>query len=369
MPSLRSDCYDAIATAVFVLTPGKDGTPRYSAFNRTAQEWSGRPLKDVLGKCARLVHGNRFGDYAFERHLEVMRTGEPLSYDLELPLQSTPTWFRTTLTPETDEEGNVSRIVGTSINVSAEYDAISKNTSLATHNHETEQFIALAAHDLRAPMRNINTLAELLLDEFEDLGDGKVELISVIQEVAHLSGQMIADVLEHTQTAHIDQHHSAFDFDEMCKSIRVVLDPSSEHHINWKPQTLYSDKIAIQVVLRNLLENAIKHGENARMTIRIKVAAHDDDYLTIRVTDDGRGFDNPGRAFLETGSFRTDSGYGLLGIRRMIMARGGSIAVENNQEHRGSTVCFTIPGRIAPVGAQTSRKTSAPGIQHVSRGQ
>ena len=106
--------------------------------------------------------------------------------------------------------------------------------------------------------------------------------------------------------------------------------------------TVMVEKPILTIVLRNLLDNAIKHG-NARRSIRID-AAPCETGIEIRVSDNGAGFKDSALAFLSGGDFRVESGYGLLGLRRMLHARGGRIGVEPAKTGKGSAVVVTLPG-------------------------
>jgi len=53
----------------------------------------------------------------------------------------------------------------------------------------------MAAHDLRTPMNNVKTMADMLRHDFQDMGDGKLELINMLERVAVKSTNLINDVL------------------------------------------------------------------------------------------------------------------------------------------------------------------------------
>lgn len=101
----------------------------------------------------------------------------------------------------------------------------------------------------------------------------------------------------------------------------------------------------MQIVLHNLIDNALKHGNSKKMTLRCHARMLGSAEVEVTVSDNGRGFKNPGKLFLETGEFLVDSGYGLLAIRKLILARGGKITAFNEPETGGSAVIFTLPSQ------------------------
>ncbi|WP_170311787.1 PAS domain-containing sensor histidine kinase [Sulfitobacter sabulilitoris] len=347
-----------VAAPVFVLDVTADGTPVYSVFNDYAMKTAAMTAETILGRTAKEIYGGRFGEMAYQRHLEVIASGKTSTYELELPLRGIPCWVRTTLKPVTDAQGRVVQLIGTSIDITAEQQAREMQASFRTITGEMEQFVSLAAHDLRAPMRNVKFLAEMLREDFLDQGDGKVELIDLLEDVATKSAVLISDVLSHAQS---DTSSAAevvpFDFGALCQSISNVLDPRNHHRITWFSALMQGEKTAFQIVLRNLVENAIKHARHNNLQLEIALVHHTADMIEIEVRDDGKGFDNPALAFLGSGQLRSESGYGLFGVRRLIAARGGTISVKNGVNRSGSIVRFSLPGTLvrvipAPVTAQ-----------------
>ncbi|MBW4707953.1 PAS domain-containing sensor histidine kinase [Roseobacter sp. YSTF-M11] len=351
-------CFDHVAAPVFVLEPDTANVPRYVGWNSFAETRSGLAREQVIGKTALEVYAGRMGQTAYDRHVHAIQTGQAATYEVELPIAGREIWVRTTLDTLCDTDGKVCRIVGTSIDISAEQEASKLKTSLVTAASEMEQFIAIAAHDLRTPMRNIQTLVEMLREDFEDHGDGKIDLIDLLDEVAIKSSRLISDVLTHAHDANVLPEQLPFDFGLMCQTVCDVLDPQALHEICWPDTVLQGDKTAFQIVLRNLLDNAIKHGGKPKLKIDISVHHAADSQISICVRDDGKGFANPGREFIDTGTFRPDSGYGLLGVRRLLTARGGAIEVEQNPHLIGGAVTFTLPGVIVAETDETADQSN-----------
>ncbi len=64
---------------------------------------------------------------------------------------------------------------------------------------EMEQYIAMAAHDLRTPMINVRLIAEFLKEGFKYLGDGKLQMIEDLAKISDKATSLISDVLAHAQ--------------------------------------------------------------------------------------------------------------------------------------------------------------------------
>ena len=335
--------FDHVASPIFVLAVSPTGDPIYVAFNTHACAVARRPLSDFIGHTALEVYSEDFGRTAYDRHCAVIASKSPLTYELDLPLGQRTRTIRTTLTPQLDADGEVCLLYGSSTDVSAERDAVEAKVSFDTVTSEMEQFITMAAHDLRAPMRNVALLAEMLREDFVDHGDGKLQLLEMMEDVATKSMALIADVLAHARATAPKNQHTAFDFPALARDICDVLDPQGLHHFNVTAGQVTADRIALQIALRNIIDNAIKHGQRAHLAMDIAVCSGNDNMLDITLSDNGVGFTKSALAFLNGGTFRVDSGYGLLGVRRMIDARGGRITARNGADG-GGIIQFSLPG-------------------------
>jgi signal transduction histidine kinase len=337
---------DLIESPVFVLEITAEGDPVYAAMNRFALETSKRPLWHFLGRNALEVYKGAFGKSAYDRHHQVMREREMISYDIGLPLGGEHRLVRTTLSPVLNKDGDVALIYGTSFDITAERTAAQLQASLETLTLEVEQFVSMAAHDLRTPMRNVSVLADMLRDGFEDRGDGKLELINMLEDVAGKAMGLITDVLAHANATNTDAKVRSFEFGDLCQEICDVLDPMGHGTYRFSRTALTADHAALQIALRNVIENAIKNQTSDTLELDITLTQHSDTQLHVRLHDNGDGFSDAALAFLDSGTLRVDSGYGLLGVRRLIMARGGMITAFNDPSKGGGVVEFTLPGTL-----------------------
>ena len=341
----------------FVMTVDDFGIPRYAAFNRPAQKAAGKSEAEVIGKTAEEVHPGGMGSHAFKHHLKAVHTGQTTFYELPLSIQGVRHLIRTVVRPRVDEKGRITHLVGTVLDATAE--RVLKEVGHAEVDDELEQFIALAAHDLRTPLRNVKMLADMLREDFTDLGDGKIEMIGTLEQVVERAAGLISDVLRSVQTHNLSEGVSEFDLQEVCEDIRIVLDPMGQHKWTLPKMRVLGDEVVFQLVLRNLLDNALKHADRRRISIAVDSYVAEEGQVSVVVRDDGAGFSNPALVFLDTGELRTDSGFGLYGVRRLILRRGGTIRVETPVDGVGAQVTFTLPADVVSEQAQTGANAVA----------
>jgi two-component system chemotaxis sensor kinase CheA len=112
---------------------------------------------------------------------------------------------------------------------------------------------------------------------------------------------------------------------------------------------------AIVDCLIHLVRNAVHHGIEARGTITI-AATNNEDQLTIKVSDNGRGIDpeliatgrlfEPGFSTASEVSEISGRGVGLDVVKTTVEARGGSVQIQS-ELGKGSTFTITLPYKSA----------------------
>ncbi|WP_192965077.1 PAS domain-containing sensor histidine kinase [Phycobacter azelaicus] len=342
---------DKIEQAVFVLEPDEQNIPRYTAFNTYARGHILRPESEILGATIKDLFPGRNGETIFGHHMHVLETAQPYSYQAHLPLHGDVHQIEVTLRPLLNDAGKVVQIVGTTKDISTLGHLQAMQIGAEIIQGEIEDFVNLAAHDLRTPMRNVTAIAEMLRDDFEDLGDGKLELIDMLEQIATKATSLISDILSHAQATSTKSDIQEFSFEDLGKEIFALLDPLKHCDFHITGGTLRGDRAATLIVLRNLIDNAIKHGKpkdaaNGKLQIQISLTPARPGFYAVQVQDNGPGLADPSVALLNTGTLRKDGGFGLFGTRRLVQNRGGLIEAKNCDAGHGAIITFTLPGEV-----------------------
>ncbi|MEO1798856.1 MAG: PAS domain S-box protein [Cyanobacteria bacterium J06629_2] len=111
---LRS-IFDNVREAIFVLDIEADGTFRYQGFNPAAVSLTG--VEDVIGKTPEQAFSSEVASLVEEHYRQCLDSQTAISYEECLPFRGQDTWWLTTLNPLKDDQGNVYRIIGTSLNI------------------------------------------------------------------------------------------------------------------------------------------------------------------------------------------------------------------------------------------------------------
>ncbi|MDJ0638006.1 MAG: HAMP domain-containing sensor histidine kinase [Paracoccaceae bacterium] len=209
-------------------------------------------------------------------------------------------------------------------------------------DHEREAFLGMAAHDLRAPLRNILFLAdEAACDAYNNQA-----YLAKMKQVARQAIVLTNDVLACAQASGVAATTSTkIALRPLAEAIFATISAEVGHQLCASDAVIMAERPVVQIVLQNLISNAIRH--SGHRATRIHIGVEDAPTgLAFDVSDDGAGFPSPSHAFLSGGEFRVESGYGLLAVRRLIRSRGGQIGLAPSNGAPGSTVRFTLPGHV-----------------------
>ena len=230
------------------------------------------------------------------------------------------------------------------------------NENLKIHDKMQQEFINIAAHELRTPVQPIIGLSQILLSKRGKIED-HVELIQTIGRNAKRLQRLTEDILDVTriETQSLKLNVERVNLNELISDI--IEDQKNEiektnkdirlvHERQDQIIEIDADKNRLTQVISNLLSNAIKFTREG--TIRVTEEVKDSMAL-VTVMDTGRGIDpeiSP-RLFLKfAAKSETGMGLGLFISKSIVEAHRGKIWAQNNTDYdgkKGATFTFSIP--------------------------
>ena len=220
-------------------------------------------------------------------------------------------------------------------------------------NEELERFAFIAAHDLKSPLRAIDNISHWLEEDVHELlPDASKKHLLELRNRVRLMEKMLDDTLEYARldTKIESQPNTRVSGQQMMEEIIELLNIPPGFSINLGDgiAKLNLQKLPLQQVLFNLVNNAIKHHD--KKVGLIEVNAQDTDTETIFwVSDDGPGIEAQyhQKIFemfqtLQTREKSKGRGMGLAMVRKIITATGGTIKVESTLGG-GAIFRFTWP--------------------------
>ena len=221
-----------------------------------------------------------------------------------------------------------------------------------------DQFLAVAAHELRSPLTSMKGFAQLLLRRAKRTTGGE-EWITPLQtidaqvnRVTELVGRLL-DV-SRIEEKRLQLQVEPVDMVEVVRGAAVEAQLATEQHTvaaRFGADSLIAsvDRTRIEQVLANLLDNAIKYSP-AGTSVEVVLQADSND-LIIDVRDEGPGIPADAQArmferyFRGTSSSRATSeglGLGLYVAHGIVTAHGGRMWVES-EDGNGTTFSFSLP--------------------------
>lgn len=227
-----------------------------------------------------------------------------------------------------------------------------RNADLATANRELEAFSYSVSHDLRAPLRQVNGFANVLLDGYgADLDPAAKRYLGLICDGARHMGQLVDDLIHLARIGRQELACKPTDLNTLLRSVVSEVQPAGRD-VEWRIASLPTVKCdagLMRQVFVNLLSNAVKYTRRKEKAIIEVGQAQKEGAEVIFVRDNGAGFDQK-YAHKLFGVFqrlhRSDefegTGVGLAIVDRIIQKHGGRIWAEGESD-RGATFSFALP--------------------------
>ena len=226
------------------------------------------------------------------------------------------------------------------------------------------EFINIAAHELRTPVQPIIGLSEVLHSTINDTK--QQELLDVIVRNAKRLQRLSEDILDVTKieshSLNLKKEH--FNLTELISNTIQDVTGQSEKVNNGKLKLVFyrpsdennkdviieADRERISQVISNLLSNAIKFTEEGIISIKIQAAGENNKDGTIIVSINGIDPEIVPRLFTKFATKSDkDTGLGLFICKSIVEAHGGRMWAENNADTtlekrtRGATFYFSLP--------------------------
>jgi signal transduction histidine kinase len=233
-----------------------------------------------------------------------------------------------------------------------------RTAALEAANRELEAFNYSVAHDLRAPLRGIDSFSQLLIERYSQRLDPEgLAYLNRVRAAALRMSQLIDALLSLAQVGRSELQPLDLDFSQLVQSaaseVAAVNPGRSVPTVIAPGMRAYGDSRLLRIVVANLLENAWKFTAR-RQRPAVEVGPMQNTALpTYYVRDNGAGFD-PTYASRLFGAFQRlhpdrefpGTGIGLAIVQRVIARHGGTVWADSRPD-QGATFYFTLPRKAA----------------------
>lgn len=235
-------------------------------------------------------------------------------------------------------------------------------TDLRRLENLRRDFVANVSHELRTPVTAVRSAAETLRTAMTEDPSRAGRFVDIIDRNAQRLHELIEDLLElsRLESNQFQLKKETVDVYETANLVASLFRERAEKKkvklivkAGQKPVELRTDQRALEQVLTNLVDNAIKYCP-AGSTIAINADEKEESTL-VRVEDDGPGIDPKHLPRLFERFYRVDAGrsrdvggtgLGLSIVKHLAEAMGGEVDVES-AVGRGSKFTLTLPAATA----------------------
>jgi light-regulated signal transduction histidine kinase (bacteriophytochrome) len=220
--------------------------------------------------------------------------------------------------------------------------------SLEVQNQELNEYAHVVSHDLKAPLRNINTLINWVIDD----NDGKLDAesmksLNLILSNIEKMDLLIKGILDYSSIDKLESENRRVDLNVMVNEIfdSIVVPGSIQVKINNTLPALYGNHYRFRQLFQNLIDNAIKYNDKENGLIEIGCREYEN-VAEFYIKDNGKGipaayFDKIFKIFTKLESNDQSSGIGLSIVKKIIHFYNGKIWLEST-ENEGTTFFFTL---------------------------
>lgn len=228
------------------------------------------------------------------------------------------------------------------------------NTDLENANRELEEFAYRTSHDLRSPLVSSIALLDVAEQAVHDKDtDMVLNTVGMIRDSLTRLEMLIRDILILNEIKHREEPYEKLQVKNIIEDSLTKLSAMENFkkikiETDYQCPVFYSKKMKSQMIIENLISNAIKYYDPAKKQPYIKISSFaEDEYFVLQVKDNGLGIPREKRSRLFTMFSRLHpkvsfgSGLGLYLIKKGAQAMGGDIRYKNHRD--GSIFEFILP--------------------------
>lgn len=254
-------------------------------------------------------------------------------------------YVRTSAAPIRDDNGKITGAVAVSRDI----------TDLTELDRLKEQFIAVAAHELKTPVAIMKGYAQALLRKNEEVSPASQRMLNAIDRGADRIAGIVRDLLDISRLhdGSLELESERLDLLQMLDEVVGRMDHKTMgHSIHLRrsgPVLVVGDRDRLEQVASDLIDNAMRYSPDGG-DIEIEVTAFGDNAV-VSIRDQGVGIPKAKQGRIFERFYRAHTGtpydYGGMGVglyicREIASRHGGRIWFESD-EGKGSTFYLSLP--------------------------
>ena len=224
---------------------------------------------------------------------------------------------------------------------------------LENRNVELEKFARVVAHDIKSPLNNISSLSKIVLEDYSsELNEEAKNLMGLIVTSSQSLKDLVDGIFQYSKSDFLLKgNRSVFSLRKMVSQCIELLDLRKECRFitDFEDVSLDVNRAALQQILLNLIENAIKYNDKSEIEIKIDFS-EDDNFYHFKIQDNGSGIDESDQKKIfdifetvkaEDRFGKKGTGIGLSTVKKLVEGLGGEIILKSTKD-LGTSFEFSI---------------------------
>jgi PAS domain S-box-containing protein len=361
---------DATPSVIFV----KDRDGRFLLGNEALARTYDTSPERLIGLTCEHFNANADEVALFcQDDLDVINTGKPKIIPEEKVTHADGSihWYNTVKIPLIDGDNSCNKLLGVSTDITERKQA---KEALRLADRRKDEFLAMLAHELRNPLAPIRNAVQLM--KMQEATDPKLawSLNVIDRQVTHMA-QLLDDLLDVARIKHgkITLKSERFELTDIVnnsiETSRPLIESRGQELIisqTTTPQWIEGDRVRLEQVLSNLLNNAAKYtSEGGKITLSVLREGSD---VVIEVRDTGIGiapdilphvFDLFTQADRSLAHSQGGLGLGLTLVRQLVEIHGGTVTAASAGIGQGSSFRVRLPALSMESSATESTLTKS----------
>ncbi len=235
------------------------------------------------------------------------------------------------------------------IKINKQREELLKN--LEKQNQELNEYAHMVSHDLKSPLRSIDTLINWFKEDNAAILDEKNnKALDLILSNVEKMDLLIAGILDYSSIDKLETTDRTIDLNILVEDLIKIIPNPHNVVVTFKNKmpTVFANDFRLKQLFQNLIQNAIKYNDKEKGFVEIGSIEneHENEFY---IKDNGIGIkeryqDKIFNIFSKLENKDQSSGIGLSIVKKIVDLYGGKIWLES-QENIGTTFYFNIPKR------------------------
>ena len=221
--------------------------------------------------------------------------------------------------------------------------------NLEKQNQVLNEYAHMVSHDLKAPLRSIDTLINWFIEDNQEMmNETNMKSLNLILSNVEKMDLLIKGILNYTAVENNENQDRTINLNILIDETLRTLHISEHVEITVKNELpkVFGNDFRYKQLFQNLIQNAIKYNDKEKIIVEIGNSESTNE-ISFYIKDNGIGIPQQYQTkifdiFSKLENNDPSSGIGLSIVKKIIDFYNGTIWLES-QENIGTTFYFTIP--------------------------